>query len=60
LTNPNVSIQTAKSIAGHVSPRMVDRFSHIHLDPTRNAVEALSTQPSAQAHSAIDATELPV
>ena len=38
LTNPNVSIQTAKAIAGHVSKRMIDRYSHIHLKDRRNAV----------------------
>lgn len=42
LTNPNVSIQTAKSIAGHVSQRMVDRYAHIQLRDKRNALEGLS------------------
>jgi len=42
LTNPNISIQTTKSIAGHVSQRMVDRYVHIRLEAKRNAVEALS------------------
>ncbi len=60
LTNPNVSIQTAKSIAGHVSQRMIDRYSHIQLDAKRSAVEALSLPPQAQEDAAIDATELPV
>lgn len=45
LTNPNVSIQTTKAIAGHVSQRMVDRYSHIRLEAKRSAVEALTTQP---------------
>lgn len=48
LTNPNVSIQTTKAIAGHVSSRMVDRYSHIHLEAKRSAVEALSTQVPSQ------------
>ena len=61
LTNPNVSIQTTKAIAGHVRQRMVDRYSHIHLEAKRSAVEALSTpQPQTQTHDAIDATSLPV
>lgn len=60
LTNPNVSIQTAKSIAGHVSQRMIDRYSHIHLEAKRSAVEALSLPPQAQDDAAIDATELTV
>ena len=42
LTNPNISIQTTKSIAGHVSQRMVDRYAHIRLDAKRNALESLS------------------
>lgn len=47
LTNPNVSIQTAKSIAGNVSQRMVDRYAPIHLDAKRTAVEALSLSPES-------------
>jgi integrase len=42
LSNPNVSIQTAKAIAGHVSQRIIDRYSHIRMTEKRNAVEALS------------------
>ena len=38
LSNPRVSIQTTKAIAGHVSQRMIDRYSHIHLETKRNAV----------------------
>jgi len=38
LTNPRVSIQTTKAIAGHVSDRMVKRYAHIHLEEKRNAV----------------------
>jgi integrase len=44
LTNPNVSVQTAKSIAGHVSQRMVDRYAHIGLAAKQSALEALSTK----------------
>jgi integrase len=60
LTNPSVSIQTTKAIAGHVSQRMVDRYSHIRLEAKRSAVEALSTQPHGENAHAIDATELSV
>jgi len=42
LTDPNISIQTTKSIAGHVSQRMVDRYAHIRLDAKRKALESLS------------------
>jgi len=34
--------QTIKAIAGHVSQRMLDRYSHIRLEAKRNAIEALS------------------
>lgn len=58
LTNPSVSIQTTKSIAGHVSQRMVDRYSHIQLEAKRNAVEALSTpRPQVEVSDTIDATQ---
>jgi integrase len=43
LTNPNVSVQTVKSLAGHVSQRMVDRYAHIGLTAKQSALEALST-----------------
>ncbi len=35
-------MQTTKSIAGHVSQRMVNRYAHIGLEAKRSAVEALS------------------
>lgn len=61
LTNPNVSIQTTKSIAGYVSQKMVDRYAHIGLASKCSAVaEALSTQPHCQPDDAIDATEMTV
>ena len=46
LTNPNVSIQTAKSIAGHIDQRMINRYAHIHMTDKPNAVtQALSVPP---------------
>jgi integrase len=42
LTNPSISVQTTKSIAGHVSQRMVERYAHIRLEAKRSALEALS------------------
>ena len=42
LTNPAVSVQTTKSIAGHVSQRMIDRYAHIGLAAKQSALEALS------------------
>jgi len=47
LTNPNVSVQTTKSIAGHVSQKMVDRYAHIQLEAKRSALEALTQQPKS-------------
>ena len=38
LTNPKVSEQTVKAIAGHVDKRMIDRYSHIRLQDKRDAV----------------------
>lgn len=43
LAESGCSEQTIKAIAGHVSQRMLDRYSHIRLDAKRNALEALST-----------------
>jgi integrase len=61
LTNPNVSIQTTKAIAGHVSARMVDRYSHIHLEAKRTAVDALTVQhlPTQSNDDAVNAVDLP-
>jgi integrase len=44
LTNPNVSVQTAKSIAVHIDQRMIDRYAHIQLQAKPNAIEALSSR----------------
>ena len=42
LCESGASEQTIKAIAGHVSQRMLDRYSHIRLDAKRQALEALS------------------
>jgi integrase len=44
LAESGASEQTIKAIAGHVSQRMLDRYSHIRLEAKRNALEALSTK----------------
>lgn len=41
--DPNVSEQTIRSIAGHVSKRMAEIYSHTRLDAKRKAIGALST-----------------
>ncbi len=38
LSNPNVSEQTVRAIAGHVSKRMLDRYSHIRLSDRAAAI----------------------
>jgi len=42
LCERGASEQTIKAIAGHVSQRMLDRYSHIRLDAKRQALEALA------------------
>ncbi len=42
LAESGASEQTIKAIAGHVSQRMLDRYSHIRLEAKRTALEALS------------------
>jgi integrase len=40
LEDPNVSEETAKSIVGHVSKKMLEHYSHQRMQPKRNAVAA--------------------
>jgi len=42
LENPTISEETAEAIAGHISPRMKKRYSHVRIEVKRAAVEALS------------------
>ena len=42
LAESGASEQTIMAIAGHVSRRMLERYSHIRLEAKRNALEALS------------------
>ena len=39
--NPNVSEQTIKSLAGHVSRQMLERYSHIRAEAKQAAIQAL-------------------
>jgi len=41
--NPNVSEQTITSLAGHVSKRMLERYSHIRAQAKREAIETLES-----------------
>ena len=42
LAESGASEQTIMAIAGHVSRRMLERYSHIRLEAKRNALEVLS------------------
>lgn len=42
---PNVSEETAKSIAGQISPRILKTYSHIRMDAKRAALDALVNRP---------------
>jgi integrase len=48
LAESGASDQTIMSLAGHVSKRMLDHYSHIRLDAKRKAVESLQT---SEAHT---------
>jgi integrase len=49
--------QTIMDIAGHVSPQMLKRYSHIRMQAKRNALEAIG-QRSAQPAVSKSATEI--
>jgi len=46
LAEAQVSDQTITAIAGHVSPRMLARYSHVRSEARRHAVAALSAKPT--------------
>jgi integrase len=39
--NPNVSEETIRALAGHVSKKMLERYSHIRTAAKKAAIEAL-------------------
>ena len=43
LENPNVSEDTAKSLAGHVSRRMLEHYSHVRMAAKRTALDKLES-----------------
>ena len=47
LQNPAASEQTVKAIAGHVSQKKLERYSHTRADAKRKAVESLSQPKTA-------------
>jgi hypothetical protein len=46
LAESQVSDQTIMAIAGHVSQRMLARYSHVRSEARRQAVAALSARPT--------------
>jgi hypothetical protein len=42
---PGVSEQTIMSIAGHLSRKMLEHYSHIRLQAKRRALDAIAAQP---------------
>jgi len=48
LAESQVSDQTIMAIAGHVSQKMLARYSHVRSEARRQAVAALSAKPTGQ------------
>jgi integrase len=57
LAESGASDQTIMSLAGHVSRKMLDHYSHIRLDAKRKAVEALQTRPQPALTVQADSTD---
>jgi integrase len=49
LENPKVSEEVAKAIVGHVSRKMLERYSHQRMEAKRAAVAALTSMPAPEA-----------
>jgi len=50
LAESEASEQTLKALAGHVSRKMLERYSHIRLEAKRAAIQALSDRPAERAN----------
>jgi integrase len=60
LAEGQASEQTIRSIAGHVSQKMLEHYSHIRLEAKRTALDALSRRRGIPGYGTNDATnELP-
>ena len=57
--NPAVSEGTIKSLAGHVSKRMLERYSHIRMAAKRDAVAAITLRPRVE-NSGVVPVKVPV
>lgn len=54
-TNPAISEETIRQLAGHVSPRMLGRYAHIRAQARRDAIATLEAVRSpADAEISID------
>ena len=51
LAEAGLSDQTVMSIAGHVSTKMLQHYSHIRLAAKREAVEVLENLPTISEHA---------
>jgi len=60
LAESGASEQTIKALAGHVSQRMLDRYSHIRLEAKRTALEALSQSSDVISNDIKAAQEQPL
>jgi integrase len=52
LAESGTSEQTIMSIAGHVSRKMLEHYSHIRVDAKRKALDALGTKPEKEKQNA--------
>lgn len=57
--NPNVSEETIRSLAGHVSKKMLERYSHIRIAAKQAAIAGIENFHSALAGSPIDRDHAP-
>jgi len=56
LAESQVSDQTIMAIAGHVSQKMLSRYSHVRTEARRQAVSALSAKPTGSKREAGEAS----
>ena len=57
----DTSDSTIMAIAGHVSRRMLERYSHVRMEAKRNAMEALATSTKTAGYDTNhDTTVMPV
>jgi Phage integrase family len=56
LAESQASDQTIRSIAGHVSEKMLEHYSHIRLDAKRTALDALARRVKTEGYGTFDGT----